>query len=81
MHVHLLLPILPLFPTNSISALALAKNSLFILDAAEQVMVVPLRSAVALLVDIVETSGRGQLLFNNFETFRVVKAVIIGVTI
>ena len=72
---------LPLFPTNSISALALAKNSMFILDIAEQVMVVPLRSAVALLVDIVETSGRGQLLFNNFETFRVVEAVIIGVTI
>ena len=72
---------LPLFPTNSISALSLSKSSLFIIDIAEQVMVVPLRSAVALSVDTMETSGRGDMLSNDLETFRVVKAVIIGVTI
>ena len=72
---------LPLFPINSISALALAKSSLFSLDSAEQVKVVPLRSAVTLLVDIVETSGREELLSSDLETFRVVKVVIIGVTI
>ena len=47
----------------------------------EHVIIVLLRSAVALLVDIMEVSGKDELLFNDLETYRVVMPVGIGVAI
>ena len=67
-----------LFPTNSISTLALARHSRSNLDRPEQIMMVPLRSVVTLSVNIMEINGKDELSFNDLETFRLVKAVNIG---
>ena len=74
----MLLTFPPLFPTKIISTLAVASSSR---SSPEQVMMVPLRSAVVLSVDIVEISGRDELLFSDLETLRMVSVVIIGATI
>ena len=62
------------------STFSVARNPI-IIDIPEQVIIVPLRSVVTLLVDIVETSGKDELLSNDLDTFRVIKLVIIGTSI
>jgi hypothetical protein len=49
--------------------------------SAEQVITVPLRSVIALLVDIMDISGRDELSFRDLEIYKVVRVVCIGVTI
>jgi hypothetical protein len=68
-------------PMRITSTFSGARDPVIIFNIPEQVIIVPLRSVVALLVDIVETNGKGELLFNDLDTFRVVKLVIIGVSI
>ena len=68
-----------LFPARIICRLAFARVCPPI--SAEQVITVPLRSAVALLVDIVELSGRDELSFRDLETYNMVRFVDIGVAI
>ena len=62
-----------LFPTRNITRLSFTK-----VPTAEQVITVPFRSVDVLSVDFMETSGKGELSFNDLETFRVVKAIDIG---
>ena len=62
------------------STLSVARSPV-IIDIPEQVIIVPFRSVVTLLVDIVETNGKGELLFNDLDTLKVVKLVIIGCSI
>ena len=68
-----------LFPISAISRLAFARDCPAV--SAEQVITVPLRSAVALSVDSVDISGRDELPFRDLETYKVVKVVDIGVAI
>ena len=49
--------------------------------SAEQVITVPLRSAVALSVDIVDKSGRDEFSFRDLKTCNIVRFVDIGVAI
>jgi hypothetical protein len=63
-------------PNRITSTFSVATNPV-VLDIPEQVIIVSSRSVVTLLVDIVEISGKGELLFNDLDTFRVVKVVII----
>ena len=72
-----MLPLLFLARINSRLALVRDCPAVF----AEQIITVPLRSAVALLVDIVDISGRDEFSFRDLETYRVVKVVGIGVAI
>ena len=68
-----------LFLARIISRLAFAWDCPAV--SAEQIIVVPLRSAVALGVYIVDISGRDEFSFRDLETYRVVKVVGIGVAI
>ena len=68
-----------LFLARIISRLALIKDCPAV--SAEQVITVPLRSVIALLVDSVDISGRGEFSFRDLETYKVVKVVDIGVAI
>jgi hypothetical protein len=54
-----------LFPAIIISRLAFSRDCPAV--SAEQVITVPLRSVVALLVDIVDISGRDELSFRDLE--------------
>ena len=71
--------LLLLFPISVICRLAFARDTPAV--SAEQVIIVPLRSAVTLLVDIVELSGRDELSFRDLETCNMVRFVGIGVAI
>ena len=71
--------LLLLFPISDICRLAFARDTPAV--SAEQVIIVPLRSAVALLVNIVELSGRDELSFKDLETCNMVRFVDIGVAI
>ena len=73
----LLIFLIPVMITSTFSG----ARSPVISDIPEQVIIVPFRSVVTLSVDIVETNGKGELLFNDLDTVRVVKLVIIGASI
>ena len=68
-----------LFPARIICRLSLARDRPPV--SAEQVITVPLRSAVALSVDIVDINGRDEFSFRDLETYNVVRFVDIGVAI
>ncbi len=68
-----------MFLARIISRLAFARDCPAV--SAEQVITVPLRSAVALSVDIVDISGRDEFSFRDLEIYMVVKVVLIGVAI
>jgi hypothetical protein len=76
----LILLLLFWIPMRIISTFSVARSPV-IIDIPEQVIIVPLRSVVTLSVNIVETSGKDELLSNDLDTVRVVKVVIIGVSI
>ena len=56
-------------------------GSPIIIGIPEQVITVPFKSVVTLSVDIVEASGKCELLSNDLDILRVVKLVIIGCSI
>ncbi len=68
-----------LFLARNINRLSFARDCPAV--SPEQVITVPLRSAIALLVDIVDISGRDELSFRDIEKYKVVKVVLIGVAI
>jgi hypothetical protein len=68
-----------LFLARIISRLAFIRDCPAV--SAEHVITVPLRSAVALLADIVDISDRDELSFRDLEIYKVVKVVDIGVVI
>ena len=68
-----------LFPARIICRLSLARDRPPV--SAEQVITVPLRSAVALSVDIVDISGRDEFSFRDLEIFNMIRFVDIGVAV
>ena len=71
--------LLLLFPISAIRRLAFARDCPAV--SAEQVIIVPLRSAVVLSVNIMDVSGKDELSFKDLEIVKEVKFVDIGVAI
>ena len=63
----ILLLIFPVPVNMIISTLSVARSPV-IIDIPEQVIIVPFRSVVTLSVDIMETSGKGELISNDLDT-------------
>jgi hypothetical protein len=77
----LILLLLLQIPTRIRLTFSVARGPAIIINAPEQVIIVPLRSVVTLSVDIVETNGKEELLSNDLVIVRVVRLVVIGVSI
>jgi hypothetical protein len=77
----LILLLLLQIPTRINLTFSVGRGPTIIFNIPEQVIIVPLRSVVTLSVDIVETNGKDELLSNDLVILRVVKLVVIGVSI